>query len=146
MVKAVTWYFAAFSNILIDIFVPNLPQSPDTGQNPVGGISDIRISGQSFINENCHNFRTSHDTDIKLGPVTKLDKKNAATATKIDDDVMSANCHVIVFFPIYGQFADIRKPEISFLIKVQASGLKLYKKGSTKQVFSCEVCEIFTLI
>ena len=39
--------------------IPNSPQSPDIGQN-----------------ENCHNTRTSNDTDMKLGPVTKLDKRN----------------------------------------------------------------------
>ena len=36
---------------------------------------------------------------MKLGPVTKLDKRNKTTLNKIDDDVMSANCDVIVFFP-----------------------------------------------
>ena len=37
---------------------------------------------------------------MKLGPVTKL-----------DDDLMSENCGVNVFYPIYGKFAAIRKPE-----------------------------------
>ena len=37
---------------------------------------------------------------MKLGAVTKLDKKNKATA----------NCEVIVIFPIYGQFGAIQKP------------------------------------
>ena len=35
---------------------------------------------------------------MKLGPVTKLDKRNTATSKKIDDDVMSKNGEVIVFF------------------------------------------------
>ena len=35
---------------------------------------------------------------MKLEPVTKLDKRNKATSTKIDDDVMSEDCDVIVFF------------------------------------------------
>ena len=35
-----------------------------------------RISGQSLINENCPNSRTSNDTDMELGPVTKRDKRN----------------------------------------------------------------------
>ena len=43
-----------------------MPQSPDVGQNSDGGISDFRISGQSIINENCHNYRTIHDIDMKL--------------------------------------------------------------------------------
>ena len=46
------------------------PQSPYIGQNSNGGIFDFRISGQSFIKENCHNFRTSDDIDMKFGPVT----------------------------------------------------------------------------
>ena len=48
---------------------------------------------------------------MKLGPVTKLDKKNAAASKKIDDDAMSANCDVMVIFPIYDQFGAIRKPD-----------------------------------
>ena len=39
---------------------------------------------------------------MKLGPVTKLDKKNKTTSKKIDFDVMSENCDVIVIFQIFG--------------------------------------------
>ena len=46
------------------------------------GISDFRISGQSLIKGNCHNSRTSDDIDMKLGPVTKLDKRNKTTSKK----------------------------------------------------------------
>ena len=46
---------------------------------------------------------------MKLGPVTKLDKRNKTTPKKFDDIVMSANCDVIVIFPIYGQFGAVRK-------------------------------------
>ena len=48
---------------------------------------------------------------MKVRPVTKLYKKNKATSKKFDDDVMLANCNVIVIFPIYGQFRAIRKPD-----------------------------------
>ena len=48
---------------------------------------------------------------MKLGPVTKLDKINKTTSKKFGDDVMSENCHVIVIFPIYGQFGAIWKPD-----------------------------------
>ena len=58
----------------------NLPQSPGIGQNSDGDISDIRISGQSLLRENYHNSRTSDDIDMKLGPVTKLDKRNKTTS------------------------------------------------------------------
>ena len=60
--------------------ISNSPQSPDIWQNSDGGIPDFRISGQFFINENCRNSRTSHDIDMKLGPVTKLDKRNTTTS------------------------------------------------------------------
>ena len=36
---------------------------------------------------------------MKLGPVTKVGKRNA----------MSENCNVIAIFPVYGQFGAIRK-------------------------------------
>ena len=48
---------------------------------------------------------------MKLGPVTKLDKINKRTSKIFDDDVMSANCNVIVIFPIYGRFKAIWKPD-----------------------------------
>ena len=35
---------------------------------------------------------------MKVGPVTKLDKKNTATSKKLDDDVLLANDDVIVTF------------------------------------------------
>ena len=89
--------------------MPNSPQSPDVGQNSDGGISDLRISGQSLIIEICHNSRTSDDINMKLGPVTKLDKRNKTTSKKIDDDVMSENCDVIVIFRIFGQFGAVRR-------------------------------------
>ena len=47
---------------------------------------------------------------MKLRPVTKLDKSNTAELKNLYDDVMSANCGVIVFFSIYCQFAAIPKP------------------------------------
>ena len=42
------------------------------------------------------------DIDMKLGPVTKLDKRNKATSRKFDNDVMLGNCDIIVIFPTYG--------------------------------------------
>ena len=49
------------------------------------------------------------DINMKLRPVTKLDKRNKTTSKKIDDDVTSTNCDAIVIFPIFGQFGAIRK-------------------------------------
>ena len=79
-------------------------QSPDIGQNLNGGIFDFQVSSQSLINEISLNSRTSNDIDMKLGPVTKLEKRNLWTSKNFDDDVMSLTYDVIVTFPIYVQF------------------------------------------
>ena len=39
---------------------------------------------------------------MKLGPVTKLDKRNKTMSKTFDDDVFSANCNTIVIFPDSG--------------------------------------------
>ena len=51
--------------------IPNSPQPTDIDENSDGGISDVRISGQSLTKGKCHNTRISDDIDMKLGPVTK---------------------------------------------------------------------------
>ena len=63
-----------------------------------------------------YNSRTSDNIDMKLRAVTKFDKKNKTTSRKIDDDLMSANCDVIVIFPISGQFGAIRKPDFGRIV------------------------------
>ena len=73
---------------LVFLTCPRL-QAPDIEQNSDGGISDFQISGQPFIEENFHNSRTSNDIDVKLGPVTKLEKKNTAVSKKSDTRVIS---------------------------------------------------------
>ena len=98
-------------DILTNFVNPYLPQFPVIGQNSDGGISDFWISGQSLMKTNCHNLRTSDDIDKKLGPETKLDKRNKTSAKKFDDNVISENYDVIAIFPIYGQFGAIRKPD-----------------------------------
>ena len=102
-----------------------MPQSSDIGQKSDEGISDFRISGQSLIKENCYNSRTSDDIDMKLGPVTKFDKRNKTTSKKIVDDVMSENCDVKVIFQIFGQFeqsggwiSDTESAEVTFSVTV----------------------------
>ena len=91
--------------------IPNLPQSPDIGQNSDRDIYDCRISGQSSIIDNCYNSRTSDDIYMKLGPETKPVKINKTISKNFDDDVMSEKCDIIVIFLIYGQFGAIRKPD-----------------------------------
>ena len=52
----------------------------------------------------CQNSININHIDMKLGPVTKLDKKNKTASKKIGDDVMLGSCDGIVIFPIYDQF------------------------------------------
>ena len=96
-------------DILDKFGLPTSPQSPDIGQKSDGRISDFQISGQPFIEENCHS-RTSNDIDVKLGPVTKLDKK-ARQYQKVWRWCYIGICEAIVIFWIYDQFEVIRKSE-----------------------------------
>ena len=52
---------------------------------------------------------------MKIGPVTKLDKRN--TTSKNDDDVMSADSDIIAFFLIHAvKFAVTWKPESGCMV------------------------------
>ena len=87
-VKAVTLVFCSIQlycirYILAKFGLPNSPQPSDIGQNSDGGVSKFRISGQSFISKNRCNSKSSHDIDMKLGPVTKVDKRKMATSKKL---------------------------------------------------------------
>ena len=44
---------------------------------------------------------------MRLGAVTKLDKKTQNYVKKFDDNVMLENCDAIVIFLTYGQFGAI---------------------------------------
>ena len=58
-------------NFLSEIFIANLVSltypSLHILEKTQTGVPDFQISGEFFINKNCHNSRTSHDVDIKLG-------------------------------------------------------------------------------
>ena len=86
--KAVTMEFSCIQQYFIrDIHVkygiPNSSQSPDIGQNSDGDIFHFRISGQSFMNENFHNSKTNDNINMKLGVLSKLDKRNTVTSIRI---------------------------------------------------------------
>ena len=69
------------------------------------------ISGQPFIKGNCHYSRTSDDIDMKLEQVSEPDKKNKIRLKEFNDNVMPADCDVIVIFLICGQFGAIQEPD-----------------------------------
>ena len=52
---------------------------------------------------------------MKLEPLPKLHKRNKTTSKKIEDDVMSKHCDVIIFL-VYDQFGAIRKPDSGFIV------------------------------
>ena len=62
--------------------------------------SNFWISGQSLIKVNFHNFSASDDIEMKLGAVTKLDRRNMPK--NFSKNVMSTNDDVILFFASYG--------------------------------------------
>ena len=97
-------HFAAFSNILLETLVTNLvpltrPSLPILGKTQA---EVFPISGKSLIKENCDNSRTNGDIDMKLGPVTKIDKKNKATSKYS----MVTPCQQIVMSFSFFQFRD----------------------------------------
>ena len=97
------WRFAAFNfilNVPVKFGIPILLQPPDIRQNSDVVISDFQISGQSLIKGNCHNSRTSDDIDMKLEPVTKLDKRKKATSKKL----MMTSCQKILMSLLFFQY------------------------------------------
>ena len=102
--------------------MPNSHQSPDVGQNSDGGISDFRISGQSLIKENCYNSRTSDDIDMKLGPVTKLDKRNKTTSKNL---TLTSCRKIVTSLSFFG-----------FLANLEQSGGRIPDTESAKVMFS----------
>ena len=62
------------------------------------------FSGQSLIEENCHNSRTM------------LDKRNKATSNKFDNDVMASNCSIVLIFPIYSHFGAIWNQDYGHIV------------------------------
>ena len=85
----------------------SIPNSDE--QNSDVDTSYFRIPGQALIKENCHNSRTSDDIDMKVGPVTKLYKKNKTTSKKL---AMKSCLQIVTswsFLSVYDQFWAIQK-------------------------------------
>ena len=66
--------------------------SLQTGENSERAFSVFCIFGEPLIKEKSHNSRNGNDTDMKLGLVSKIDKKKKKKkkeVKKIDNDAMS---------------------------------------------------------
>ena len=61
---------------------------------------------------------------MKLGPVTKFDKRNKTTSKNFEDDVI---------FLIYGQFRMIRKPSIKHIFSFYLTKTQSKTKMSLPQ-------------
>ena len=71
---------------------------------------------------------------MKLGPVTRLEKRNTTTSKEFDNHFMAVNYDFIVIFPIYGQFGAIQKPDaaISLITTLHLTKTKSRIKKSVK--------------
>ena len=94
-----------------NLVFPTYPSFQIFAKTQTGVFLNSGFQVKSLIKENCHNSKTSDVINMKLGPVTKLYKKNKTMSKNFDDEVMSKICDVIVIFSIYGQFGAIRKPQ-----------------------------------
>ena len=80
------------------------PQSSDIAKNSAGGISNFWISDQSLLKRNGRNSGTSYDIDMKLGSVTKLDKRNKTTWKNWrwrHVEKLRRHCHFSNLWPIW---------------------------------------------
>ena len=89
------------------------------------------MSGQSLIKENCHNSRASDDIDMKLGPVSKIDKKNKTTSKK---NLTMTSCQKIVTSSLF----------FAFLANLEQSGGRILDTEDAKVLFSVIVTFRFT--
>ena len=48
--------------------------------------------------KSCHNSRTSNDIYMKLGPLSKLEKRNTIKLRKLDDDAILRNSESFLIF------------------------------------------------
>ena len=103
---------------LVSITCPSLQISGKTQT----GVDDFRISGQSLIKENCYNSRTSDDIGMKLGPVTKLDKRNRTTSMTLTMTLCQQIVTSLSFF--------------RFLTNLEQSGGRTPDTDSTEVMFS----------
>ena len=93
---------------------------------------------QSLLKKICHDSRTSNDIDMKLGPITKLYKRNMEASKKFEDDIMSKNCDVLSFFWFMGnleqpgsRISDARSVKLTFSLKATFYLTKTENKTKT---------------
>ena len=119
-VKAVNLVFEALHKFSLETFMPNLvsltcPSLQILDKTQTGIFLISRFLVKSLINKNSQNSRTNDDIDLKLEPVTKLDKRHTMSK-KIDNDIRLANYDVIITFTIYGWFRANWNPDSGHMV------------------------------
>ena len=94
------------------MFVSNLALLTLPRQNSDWGISDFWITGQSLMKINFHNSRTSDDIDMKLQPVTKIDKRNKTTSKNL---TMRYCQKIVTSLPFFQYMANSEQPRSRIL-------------------------------
>ena len=94
---------------------------------------------KSLINKYCHSSRASNHTDMKLGPLTELDKRNILTSSKCNNNIMPANYDFLVLYLIYGWFEAIQKPDsrsmvYGLYVSINGKYLRKNKKRTEKSL------------
>ena len=109
---------------LIDcqIWYPQLTQFSRYWAKPTRGYFWCSDSGQLLIDENFHDSRTSNNINMKLRPVTKLDKRNTLTLKTL----MMRSCHQILT-PL---------STFKFMSNLEQSGSRIPDSWSVKLTFS----------
>ena len=69
-------------------------------------ISDLQISDQPLTKENYRDSKTSNQIDMKLGPVTKFDKKNVETSENM---TMTSCWKILMSLSFYQFMANLEK-------------------------------------
>ena len=71
---------------------------------------------KSLTNKHSFNYKTSNGIDMKLGPLSKLGKRNIMTSRTFDNDLIRVNYGAIFILQIFGEFASIWKPHSGRII------------------------------
>ena len=107
-VLTVNLAFCSINNFLLETSLPNLVSLTRPSLQILDKTKPFPIS-RFLVNLLYTKIFITPDIGMKLGPGTKLEKRNTATSKKLDEDVVSVNFDVLVIFPIYGQFGVIVK-------------------------------------
>ena len=107
---------------MVSITCPSLQilSKPQTGVFPIPGFLVNPLE-----NKNWYNSRTSDDIDMKLGPITRIDKRNKTTLKKI---TMTSYREIVTSLSFFG-----------FLAHLEQSGDQIPGTESAKVMFSAIV-------